>query len=75
MEDMYECGCVSEDIERNILAFASRLQLSYGAFDFIETRNCEMFFLECNPAGQWLWIEEKIGMPISEAVAEFLVDS
>jgi hypothetical protein len=45
------------------------LRLVYGAYDFIVTPEGEEVFLEVNPAGQWLWIEEKTGCPISEAVA------
>jgi len=29
-------------------------------------------FLECNPNGQWLWIELETGMRISEAIADAL---
>jgi hypothetical protein len=30
-------------------------------------------FLEINPAGEWLFVEERSGQPITEAVADFLV--
>lgn len=29
-------------------------------------------FLEINPNGQWAWIEETTGLPISEALIELL---
>ena len=32
----------------------------------------EYFFLECNPNGQWLWVELETDLPISRAIAEFL---
>jgi len=34
--------------------------------------NGNYYFLECNPNGQWLWIEEDIGLPISKAIADYL---
>ena len=31
-------------------------------------------FLEINPAGEWMFVEERTGQPITEAVADFLID-
>ena len=36
------------------------------------TPSGEHVFLECNPNGQWLWIELATGMPISAAIADEL---
>jgi hypothetical protein len=33
----------------------------------------ELVFLELNPAGQYLWIEQLTGLPISEAICDYLV--
>jgi hypothetical protein len=30
-------------------------------------------FLECNPNGQWLWIEDATGLEISKAIAAALI--
>ena len=43
-----------------------------GAFDFIVTPSGEYVFLECNPNGQWLWIEMETELKISEAIADAL---
>lgn len=51
------------------LAYLSNMGLRFGAFDFIETPDGEIIFLECNPNGQYGWLEERLGLPISEAVA------
>jgi hypothetical protein len=45
----------------------------YGAYDFIVTPDNRYVFVEVNPSGQWLWIEDLAGCPISEAVAAELV--
>jgi len=52
------------------LKFLARMKLNFGCFDFIVTPSNEYVFLECNPNGQWLWIEEETGMKISLAIAE-----
>ena len=39
----------------------------------IVTPDGEYIFLEINPAGQWLWIEELTKLPITEALADLLV--
>lgn len=46
--------------------------LNFGCFDFIVTPSLEYVFLECNPNGQWLWVELATEQRISEAIAEFL---
>jgi len=46
--------------------------LRYGAFDFIVDKSGDYFFLECNPSGQWLWLEKVTDVNISQAVANEL---
>lgn len=48
--------------------------LNFGCFDFIVTPAGEYVFLECNPNGQWLWVELATGLKISGAIADFLVN-
>jgi glutathione synthase/RimK-type ligase-like ATP-grasp enzyme len=50
------------------------LGLNYGAFDFVVTPDGDWVMLECNPAGQWLWLERETGIPIAAALAEFLTE-
>lgn len=57
------------------IQFLKEVNLSFGCFDFIETPGNEYVFLECNPNGQWLWIEEETGLQISAGIAEFLVEA
>jgi len=40
----------------------------------IVTPQGEYIFLEINPNGQWLWIEELANLPISQALADLLID-
>lgn len=49
-----------------------RLGLSYGAIDMRRTPEGEYYFFEVNPAGQWLFVEHRTGLPISQTVADLL---
>ncbi|WP_372423990.1 MvdC/MvdD family ATP grasp protein [Salinarimonas chemoclinalis] len=57
-----------EGIER----FMQAAGLVFGCLDFVETPDGAFVFLEVNPSGQWLWVEQLTGAPISEAVADAL---
>lgn len=62
------------DIEEKILKYCKLLGLNFGAMDLIETNNNEWYFLECNPNGQWLWIELMTKMKISSAIASWHIN-
>ncbi|MFH1193779.1 MAG: hypothetical protein V1661_02185 [bacterium] len=47
--------------------------LNYAAIDLICSPDGKITFLELNPNGLWLWVEKLSGLPISEAVADFLL--
>lgn len=49
-----------------------RLGLRFGAIDLIYTPGDRYVFLEINPNGQYGWIEDETGLPISRAIAEAL---
>ena len=53
-------------------ALMERLGLVYGAIDLRRTPDGEHVFLEVNPAGEWRFVEEKSGQPLTEAMAELL---
>lgn len=61
-----------ENIRQFCLAFLQRMKLNFGCFDFIVTPEGEYVFLECNPNGQWLWIEMETGYDISQIMAKNL---
>lgn len=70
--DMYARADLTESQTSTIRAFMKKTSLLYGAFDFVVTPEDELVFLECNPGGQWLWLEQATKLPISEAVADLL---
>jgi MvdC family ATP-grasp ribosomal peptide maturase len=55
-------------------ALMKRLNLSFGAADFIITPEGEAVFLEVNPTGEWGMLERDLDLPISEAVADTLLE-
>lgn len=61
----------SDTLDR-CLALTRHFGLSFSAMDLVVTPQGRIVFLELNPNGQWGWIEELTGLPISRAIAERL---
>ena len=55
-------------------ALMDRLGLVYGAIDMRRTPDGDYVFLEVNTAGEFLFVEERTDLPISRAIADWLVD-
>jgi len=68
-EEWVDCP---KEIEEFINLYLQKVNLNFGCFDFIKAKNDHYYFLECNPNGQWMWLEEDLGMPISESIANYL---
>lgn len=49
-----------------------RFGLVFGCFDFALRPDGEPVFLECNPNGQWRWLEDETGLPMTAALADLL---
>ncbi|MDY0811876.1 ATP-grasp ribosomal peptide maturase [Kitasatospora purpeofusca] len=52
-----------------------QLGLPYGAFDFVVTPSGEWVFLEVNPNGQYGFVEQATGLPITAAICDYLEGS
>ena len=50
----------------------TRLGLVYGAIDMCMDADGKYYFFEVNSSGQWLWMEEKLDLPISLKLADLL---
>jgi D-alanine-D-alanine ligase-like ATP-grasp enzyme len=50
----------------------STLGLAYGAIDFRVDPGGQIYFLEVNPAGQFLYLQARVDIPIVEALAALL---
>lgn len=53
------------DVERAFLAMRSRLGFNFASSDFIEDAKGQLWFVDLNPAGQWAFLEETFGLPLS----------
>ncbi|WP_406277267.1 ATP-grasp ribosomal peptide maturase [Embleya sp. NBC_00896] len=60
------------EVTRGVLAVLDRLGLPYGAFDFVVTPTGEWVMLEVNPSGQYGFVEQATGLPITAAIADYL---
>jgi hypothetical protein len=69
----YSIHTLPAKIERLCVRLVAALGLSFGALDLILTPQGEYVFLEVNPNGQWAWIEDFTGLPISDAIADLLI--
>ena len=61
------------EVEGRLLRLAGEFGLNYGAADFILTPDGRHVFLEINPAGEFFWLEQRPGLPISAALADVLL--
>ena len=59
-------------VESGVLAFMDALGLAFGAFDFAVDAAGVWWFFECNSAGQFGFVEDMTGLPITGAVADLL---
>lgn len=71
----YEAAQLPDELRRRCVAFVRSYDLRYGALDLIVTPGGEVVFLENNPAGQFLYIEQLIPeFRMIDAMAETLVE-
>src|SRR6185503_17228853 len=56
------------EVEHRLLGLMDYFSLNYGAIDFILTPDGRYVFLEINPVGEFFWLENCPGLPISRAI-------
>jgi glutathione synthase/RimK-type ligase-like ATP-grasp enzyme len=47
-------------------------EIRFASIDLIVTPDGEFVFLDLNPNGQWLWLEEELGLPLVAGMADLL---
>lgn len=60
-------------IESGLLALLERLGIEYGCVDLRLAPDQQYFFLEVNPAGQFLMVERDTGQPLTESFCRLLL--
>jgi MvdC family ATP-grasp ribosomal peptide maturase len=73
-ETAWRRDAVPGDVSAKLRALMSKLDLVYGAIDLIKTPAGEYVFLEVNSGGEWGMLERDLDYPISEAIADALLD-
>ena len=69
----HEVVDLPDAVAERCLTMCALQGLRYAAFDLILTPDDRYVFVEVNPNGQYLWLEELTGVPISAAIADELV--
>jgi glutathione synthase/RimK-type ligase-like ATP-grasp enzyme len=68
----YEHLELPENVSEFCDAMLKNYGLHFGAFDFIFSEENGYTFLEVNPNGQWLWLEEYTGYPIGKEINDYI---
>jgi glutathione synthase/RimK-type ligase-like ATP-grasp enzyme len=76
VEIPYEAEKLSPEIESRCIAFVRSYGLEFGAIDLIVTPQDELVFLENNPGGQFLFVEQLVPeLKMTDAVADLLAQA
>jgi MvdD family ATP-grasp ribosomal peptide maturase len=73
LADAWQPYTLPPEVEEKLLRLMDYFKLNYGAADFIVTPEGRHVFLEVNPAGEFFWLEQRPGLPISAAIADVLL--
>jgi len=63
-----------EHLRMRLFRLMDSLHLTFGAIDMIQTTDGDYVFLEVNPSGQWLWLDDILKLGISNSIAEWLAE-
>jgi glutathione synthase/RimK-type ligase-like ATP-grasp enzyme len=74
MRARIEATTLPEETIAGLRALMNALGLVYGAIDMRRTPDGRHVFLEVNPSGQWLFVEQATRQPIAACLARVLAD-
>lgn len=61
-------------VQTGVTTYLKTLGLAFAAFDFAIDQSGNWWFLESNSSGQYGWLEDATGAPISQAIADLLTE-
>lgn len=64
-----------ESLQERLRAYMTRLGLVYGAIDMRLTPDGTYVFLEINPSGQWLFVENRTELRITDALVDLMLSN
>jgi MvdD pre-ATP grasp domain len=69
----YRVIALPDQFSDRCIQFLRHYGLRFGAFDFVMDDRDQFWFLECNPAGQWGWLEAFTDVRITSALVDLLL--
>lgn len=75
MDLEHEVIDLPSEISLACIAVTHDLSLRFSAIDLVEDGDGGFWFLEANPNGQWAWIEQRTGAPVTSAIVDALSDA
>ena len=61
------------DVAKGCQMVTQALGLRYSAIDLIRTQEGEIVFLEVNPNGEWMWLEDMCRFPLRDTIIDALM--
>jgi len=71
-EPGYEVFDLPERVQAGLHRLMRSFEINFASIDMIVTPAGEFVFLDLNPNGQWLWLEEELGLPLVAGMADLL---
>jgi glutathione synthase/RimK-type ligase-like ATP-grasp enzyme len=68
----HEIFALPAHAEVSIHRLMDALEINFASMDMILTPDGWFVFLEANPNGQWLWLEEELGFPLVASMVDLL---
>ena len=68
----YELFDLPEPVQAALHRMMRSFELNFASIDMIVTPKGEFVFLDLNPNGQWLWLEEELRLPLVASMADLL---
>jgi glutathione synthase/RimK-type ligase-like ATP-grasp enzyme len=68
----YEVFDLPERVQAGLHRLVRSFDINFASIDMIVTPEGEFVFLDLNPNGQWLWLEEELGLPLVAGMADLL---
>jgi hypothetical protein len=71
-EVRWEVSDIPERVQAALHRLMRSFDINFASIDMIVTPDGEFVFLDLNPNGQWLWLEEELGLPLVAGMADLL---
>jgi glutathione synthase/RimK-type ligase-like ATP-grasp enzyme len=68
----HEVFDLPEPVQTALHRLMRSFEINFASIDMIVTPEGEFVFLDLNPNGQWLWLQEELGVPLVSNMADLL---